>query len=153
MFARLPSTCWQFATVITTFSGAFTDAYLSIMSRFNFIGRQRNDRTESPSEPGHVRFDDRDNAVYEWHDLSLEDDGVQNERLRRRALLNPTLALMDDDNSSPLDIVNNTGMRMGYNPYESGCLVRTQKDKGPKDLRALSKWIEQNRKRNNVKED
>jgi len=116
------------------------------MSRFNFIGRQRNHRPELDSEPGHVRFDDLGNAVYEWHDLSLEEEGATNERSRRRALLNPTLALMDDRPDTSQDIVNAEGLRMGYNPYESGCLVRTQKDKKPKDLRALSKWIEQTRK-------
>lgn len=119
------------------------------MSRFNFIGRKRDSRFVPPDEPGYVDFDDRGNAIYQWREVKGHEQSDPDDRQQTAAaLLNPTLSLVDDHPEYEFTPINAKGLRMGYNPYESGCLVRTrkEKDKKPKDLRALSKWIEQTRK-------
>ena len=100
------------------------------------------------SQPGHIAFDDRGNAVYEWNDERLQEEGEDGERARRRALAHPGLAMVEDDPDPNAPIRNNPkGLRLGYDPYESGLL--TKKEKRPKrDLRELSKWIEMKKKVN-----
>ncbi|HZF26371.1 MAG TPA: hypothetical protein VEZ88_08920 [Steroidobacteraceae bacterium] len=87
------------------------------------------DFEDEPS--GQVRFDDRGNAVWEaW-----------------RRLEHPSLALDDTVNHPRANArVNAFGAKVGYNPYDSGML---DKDKKPRkrDLRALSKWIELEKRR------
>lgn len=99
-------------------------------------------RAQQPGKPGQIAFDDRGNAVYEWQDPSLAQEGEAGERARTRALANPGLAIVDDEGPANAPIRNNPkGLRNGYNPYESGLLAR----KGPakkRDLRELSKWME-----------
>ncbi len=98
--------------------------------------------------PGRIAFDDRGNAVYEWRDERLADDGETGERARWRALAHPGLAIVEDEPAPDAPIRNNPkGLRLGYNPYESGLLGK--KARRPKrDLRELSKWIELRRKLN-----
>lgn len=97
-------------------------------------------------KPGHIAFDDRGNAIYEWNDERLEEDGESGERARRRALSHPGLALVEDDPSPTAPIQNNPkGLRLGYNPYESGLLAKKEW-KPKRDLRELSKWIEMKKK-------
>ena len=86
---------------------------------------------------GRVSFDDRGNAVWQaWQrldhpDLSL-DDLVNHPRANAR--------------------VNALGVKRGYDPYDSGVLgKRGQRRK--KDLRALSKWIELEKRRREPGED
>ncbi len=100
------------------------------------------------SQPGHIAFDDRGNAVYEWNDERLQEEGEDGERARRRALAHPGLAMVEDDPDPNAPIRNNPkGLRLGYDPYESGLL--TKKEKRPKrNLRELSKWIEMKKKVN-----
>lgn len=98
------------------------------------------------SAPGKVRFDDRGNAIYAWNDRQLEQDNERAEKMREQALENPTLALIDD--SPDLDstsIRNAKGLRLGYNPYQSGQLGAKSATK-KHNLRELSKWIEQQRR-------
>ena len=99
-------------------------------------------RAQKPGQPGQVAFDDRGNAVYQWKDEHLTEDGAAGERARDKALANPGLAIVEDEGPANAPIRNNTkGLRNGYNPYESGLLNR----KGPHkkvDLRKLSKWME-----------
>lgn len=97
-------------------------------------------------KPGHIAFDDRGNAIYEWDSADLAQDGEDGERARRRALAHPGLAIADEDPPPNAPIRNNPqGLRVGYNPYESGLLP--QKGSGKKrDLRELSKWIEAKKK-------
>jgi hypothetical protein len=99
-------------------------------------------REPKPDQPGQIAFDDRGNAVYEWQDPALHEDGEAGERARKQALAHPGLAIVDDEGPPNAPIRNNPkGLRTGYNPYESGLLAR----KGPakkRDLRELSKWME-----------
>jgi len=92
------------------------------------------------SQPGKIAFDDRGNAVYEWRDV-LQADSADADLLRKRALNNPTLAIVEDDGSAKGAVRDNkVGARIGYDPYESGLLSK----KGIKrkvDIRALSQWI------------
>jgi hypothetical protein len=99
-------------------------------------------RPQPPDKPGQIAFDDRGNAVYEWKEDYLAEDGAAGERARDRALAHPGLAIVEDEAPANAPIRNNTkGLRVGYNPYESGLLAK----KGPRrkvDLRELSKWME-----------
>ena len=110
------------------------------------VEKQRGD------EPGKIAFDDRGNALYEWGDESLSGDGAEGERLRKRALEHPGLSLMDEEPAKNAPIrPNPKGLRVGYNPYESGMLAK--KARKPKvDLHKLSKWIDQKRKLNGKKD-
>ena len=99
-------------------------------------------RLQKPGQPGQIAFDDRGNAIYEWQDSSLTEEGESGDRARNHALAHPGLAIVDDDTPSNAPMRSNPkGLRNGYNPYESGLL----KKKGPRkqvDLRQLSKWME-----------
>jgi hypothetical protein len=97
-----------------------------------------------PVRPGQIGFDDRGNAVYEW-DGSLTDEGEAGDRARNKALANPGLAIVEEDGPANAPIRSNPkGLRVGYNPYESGLLARKGEKKKP-DLRKLSKWLEAKR--------
>jgi hypothetical protein len=106
-------------------------------------------RVEKPEQPGQIAFDDRGNAIYAWQDESLTEDGEAGERARDKALAHPGLAIVDDDTPVNAPIRSNPkGLRVGYNPYESGVLARKGKSKSPgkkRDLRELSKWMEAKR--------
>ncbi|NLG75792.1 MAG: hypothetical protein GX535_06115 [Xanthomonadaceae bacterium] len=110
--------------------------------------RRRPEPVRRQNRPGHIAFDDRGNAIYEWNDERLGDEGEDAERLRKRALAHPGLAVVEDEPNPNEPIRNNPkGLRLGYNPYESGLL--TKKERRPKrDLRELSKWIEMKKKLN-----
>ena len=99
-------------------------------------------RAQKPAQPGQIGFDERGNAVYEWQDGRLKEDGEAGERARNKALAHPGLAIVEDEGPANAPIRSNPkGTRIGYNPYESGLL----KKKGPakrRDLRELSKWME-----------
>jgi len=97
---------------------------------------------KKPERPGQIGFDDRGNAIYEWKEDYLTEDGAAGERARDKALAHPGLAIVEEEGPANSPIRNNTkGLRNGYNPYESGLLAK----KGPRkkvDLRELSKWME-----------
>lgn len=98
-------------------------------------------------EPGQVKFDDRGNAVYEWSDADLTMEGEVGDRLRSLALEHPGLSLLDEaPASNAIILVNEKAARIGYNPYESGLIKKNGQKKKPTDLRALSKWIEMQKK-------
>jgi hypothetical protein len=91
---------------------------------------------------GNLSLDDRGKVVvYEWRDQLAGGKAVRDEGPD-----DPHLSLADDEmpltaaiESDPKDL------RVGYNPYESGLLVR--KRSGRKcDLRELSNWIQTQRK-------
>jgi hypothetical protein len=108
--------------------------------------RLRTTRTEPSERPGEIAFDDRGNAIYQWSDAKLTSDTEQAERLRQKALAHPGLSIMDDDPRPEATIqANPKGLRLGYNPYESGMLDKKAR-KPKRDLRELSRWIETKRK-------
>ncbi|MGC3979633.1 MAG: hypothetical protein QM808_00050 [Steroidobacteraceae bacterium] len=94
--------------------------------------------------PGQVRFDDRGNAIYEWAEAKKpgQKSGYQGEEPSwERALLNPTLALVDDQPPTGSEAIRNfKGLRLGYNPYESGQLCGKRYAK-KRDMNKLSEWI------------
>ncbi len=96
---------------------------------------------QKPAAPGHIGFDDRGNAIYEW-DGSLTDEGEAGDLARNRALAHPGLSIVEEESPANAPIRSNPkGLRNGYNPYESGLLARKGKPK-KRDLRQLSKWME-----------
>jgi hypothetical protein len=108
--------------------------------------RPRTQPTAQEHKAGHISFDDRGNAVYEWNDESLQQDGEDAERARRRALSHPGLTIVDEEANPNAPIrTNPKGLRLGYNPYESG-LLAGKDTKRKRDLRELSKWIEMKKK-------
>lgn len=99
-------------------------------------------RVVEPSQPGRIAFDERGNAVYEWRDDRLSEDGEAGEQARHQALDHPGLSMVEDDPDGNAPIQNNPkGLRLGYNPYESGLLPKKRAAR-KRDLRELSKWIE-----------
>jgi hypothetical protein len=107
------------------------------------LGYRLRPRVVEPArQPGRIAFDERGNAVYEWNDESLSEDGEAGERARRKALDHPGLSMAEEDHGNNAPIQNNAkGKRLGYNPYESGLLPGKTAAK-KRDLRELSKWIE-----------
>jgi hypothetical protein len=109
--------------------------------------RPRSEPKNETSKPGKIAFDDLGNAIYEWKDRCFEEDSESGERARRRALAHPGLAVVEEE-PNPNDPVriNPKGLRVGYNPYESGLLKKKDEWKRKRDLRELSKWIELKKK-------
>ena len=97
-----------------------------------------------PAGPGHVAEDDRGNMTWQWaNDAALQADDTAGAIERLRALVDPTLDVVDDDApNSPQH--NPKGLKIGYNPYDSGALGKTERKK-KKSLRELSNWIETRR--------
>ena len=99
-------------------------------------------QARKPVQPGQIAFDDRGNAIYEWKEDYLTEDGAAGERARNKALAHPGLAIVEEETPASAPIRSNPkGLRNGYNPYESGLLAK----KGQRrkvDLRQLSKWME-----------
>jgi hypothetical protein len=99
-------------------------------------------------KPGKIAFDERGNATFEWNNDRLNEDGDTGERLRNAALNHPGLSMVDDEQPANAPIrTNPKGLRVGYNPYESGMLAKKEW-KPKRDLRELSKWIETRKKIN-----
>ena len=75
------------------------------------------------------------------------EDGTDADTRRQRALSVANLVLVDDEPPPDLKTIatNKKGLRLGYNPYDSGRLAK-DKYKKPRDLRALSQWIEAQKK-------
>ena len=87
---------------------------------------------------GRVDHDDRGNAVWAWA-----------KNLPRAAIEHTGLAIVDDDRPAPLGNakLNKVAAVGGYNPYESGLVEKKRAAKTQRDLRELSKWIEQQKTR------
>ncbi|HEY8540081.1 MAG TPA: hypothetical protein VIL28_14525 [Steroidobacteraceae bacterium] len=103
--------------------------------------------------PGRIEYDARGNPIYQWSDPSLAEDSERAERARNRALMHHGLAIVEDDPPANAPIrPNPKGLRLGYNPYESGVLGNKPRRK-KKDLRELSKWIETQRKLKNKRSE
>lgn len=120
------------------------------LKKLGFRVRPRSTSTPTGRAPGRITFDEFGNAVYAWNDERYEGDDEMAERARLRALTHPGLAIAEDEPDPNAPIRRNPqGLRLGYNPYESGVLAhRVRKPK--RDLRALSKWIEMRKKANEI---
>jgi hypothetical protein len=98
-----------------------------------------------PNEPGHLGTDDRGNVTWEWaNEGDLQADDTLGAAERLRALVDPRLDVIDDENPNAINH-NPKGLVKGYDPYSSGTLGK-QSWKKKKNLRELSKWIELKRK-------
>ncbi len=95
---------------------------------------------QSPS--GHVAHDDRGNAIWTW---SEEID-------HQEPLRYATNFEISDQSSDSRVVTTGNGQHVqvsakgGYNPYESG-FVKGADAPRKRDLKALSKWIEERRQR------
>lgn len=105
----------------------------------------------APLEPssakvaGQLAPDDRGNMTWQWaNDAVLQADDTAGAIQRLRALVDPSLGIIEDDSPNALKS-NPKGLKVGYNPYDSGTLGKTGRKK-KKDLHELSKWIETKRK-------
>ena len=108
--------------------------------------RERTVAASSANKPGKISFDDRGNAMFEWSNDLLAEDSDAGERLRDQALDHPGLAIADEEPVAGGPIrVNPKGLRLGYNPYESGLLAKKEW-KRKRDLRELSHWIDLKRR-------
>lgn len=109
---------------------------------FKKLGYRLRPRVVEQQQPGRIAFDERGNAVYAWNDDRLAEDGEEGERARSKALDHPGLSMVEEEQARETPIQNNSkGLRLGYNPYESGLLPRKTARK-KRDLRQLSKWLE-----------
>jgi hypothetical protein len=100
-------------------------------------------RAEPRGKPGQIGFDDRGNAVFEWSNDKLTEETAEAEQARDRALTYHGLSIAEDEEPKNAPIRNNNkGLRIGYNPYESGLLPHRAEPKKKRDLRELSKWLE-----------
>jgi hypothetical protein len=99
----------------------------------------------SANEAGQLAEDDRGNMTWQWaNDEVLQADDTAGAIQRLRALVDPSLDIIDDEAPNALKS-NPKGLKVGYDPYDSGTLGKTGRKK-KKDLHELSKWIETKRK-------
>jgi len=109
-------------------------------------GQPRSEPPAADPEPGRLAEDDRGNITWQWANndvLQADDTAGAIERLR--ALVDPSLGVIDDGPpGSPKH--NPTGLKTGYDPYDSGTLLKAVGRRKKTNLRELSKWIATKRK-------
>jgi hypothetical protein len=86
---------------------------------------------------GKIEFDELGNAV--WVPYS----GATGEDVMRRLLDDPNLAFSNEYSQGAIRRVqqNPQGLKKGYDPYDSGLLLKKEWKK-KKDLKRLSKWMQ-----------
>jgi hypothetical protein len=126
---------------------AAQDKEKRVSDDFKKMGFRLRPRSVEPQQPGRIAFDERGNAIYAWNEDQLSLDGEEGERARRKALDHPGLAMIEEEPAANAPIQNNAkGLKLGYNPYESGLLPQKPVVKKKTDLRELSKWLEMKRR-------
>jgi hypothetical protein len=90
---------------------------------------------------GRIEYDELGNAVW------VPYGGLGSKETLQLLLNDQSLALTENGSKGTTKRIeqNAGGLKKGYDPYDSGMLVKKQWKK-KKDLRALSKWIEQKKK-------
>ena len=85
---------------------------------------------------GRIEFDELGNAIWVPAAANASDE------VMRRLLDDPTLAFSNDYSPGTQKRIqqNQLGTKKGYDPYDSGLLVKKEWKK-KKDLRKLSEWI------------
>jgi len=85
---------------------------------------------------GRIEFDELGNAIWVPHSGATGDD------VMRRLLDDPSLAFSNEYSEGTQKRIqqNQQGLKKGYDPYDSGQLVKKEWKK-KKDLRRLSEWI------------
>jgi hypothetical protein len=85
---------------------------------------------------GRIEFDELGNALWVPH------SGATGEDVMRRLLDDPSLAFSSEYSRGTQKRIepNQHGVKKGYDPYDSGMLVKKEWKK-KKDLRKLSNWI------------
>jgi hypothetical protein len=91
---------------------------------------------EKTSPRGHVTHDARGNAVWSWN----VEPSVNQVRATDLSLEVPDAELLRGGRAG--HTINTAATAVGYNPYESGLLNKQARPK-KRDLRELSRWIEQ----------
>jgi len=107
---------------------------------------------DKTAEPGKISRDDRGNVSWQWSDdESLQADDTLGAAERVRALVDPDLDVLEDEDGNPIKNTSK-GLKKGYNPYNSGALAK-ESWKKKKNLRELSKWIELKRQMDDKKKN
>jgi len=90
---------------------------------------------------GRIEYDELGNAI--WRPYT----NLGSKEVMQKLLNDSSLAFTEDENRGTVRRIqpNPVGLRKGYDPYDSGMLLKKQWKK-KKDLRALSNWIEQKKK-------
>ncbi len=85
---------------------------------------------------GRIEFDELGNAIW------VPTAGATGDDVMRLLLNDPNLAFSNEHSGSTQRRIqqNQQGLKKGYDPYESGLLVKKEWKK-KKDLRELSDWI------------
>ena len=85
---------------------------------------------------GRIEFDELGNAIW------VPNSGASGNDVMRLLLDDPNLAFSADDGKGTQKRIQNNqqGVKKGYDPYDSGLLVKKEWKK-TKDLRKLSSWI------------
>jgi hypothetical protein len=113
------------------------------------------EENEHQNVSGRVKFDDRGNAVWEWAMATgaFGRDVSSSARVRSIAE-HPALSIVDDGPVPSETVkVNPLGVKNGYDPYESGKLVKDRGKGGKKDLRKLSEWLKLKKQAEDNKKD
>jgi len=119
------------------------------LSKFGYVERRRAPRVGTPEAVGRENYSSTRSLLD-----PMRAERAQRDYLRSRSLRIDHLGLIDDGAPPDLKIigVNKNGLRVGYNPYDSGRLEKS-KWKKPRDLRSLSKWIESQKQAAQVRRD
>lgn len=109
-------------------------------------GQPRSEPHPADKDAGRLAEDDLGNITWQWaNDDVLQADDTAGAIERLRALVDPSLGVIDDGPpGSPKH--NPTGLKTGYDPYDSGTLLKAGDKRKKTDLRELSKWLETKRK-------